>query len=233
MQNIWLIGAGKFGRLAAKRLEHKFKILMIDSNEDRLSKKDSLSITYVLQDGIQFLEQNLLPNADVAWIIPCLPVHLAWEWCRRKLGAILIPHALPAELETLLPNPLPGKNTDIYVSHADFLCPDNCNEPDIYCTRTKQPRKQDMHALLESLTFRDYQSLVLKSRQLGPGVGGYSPEDLIDFQNKIKKNQKGDLLISTACRCHGVVTGAKLLPMHKKDNHMVLKHCNTGIISLG
>ncbi len=234
METIWIIGAGKFGQLAAKRVQHKFKIFMVDSNGHNLSKTDDSNITHVHADGIKFLEQHLAPNTDIAWIIPCVSVHLAWEWCRlkprlnksdpnksgpNKIKPIkikpnkikldrLIPQTFPKALNTLLPNPMQGKNTDIYVSHATFLCPDNCSEPDIFCTKTKQPRKQPMHELLESINFKDYKSFVLKSQQIAPGVGGYRPKELVDFKNKIK-HQKGNLLISTACRCHGVITGAK------------------------
>ncbi len=224
MQTIWIIGAGKFGQLAARRLEHKFKIFLIDTKESHLSQKDVFNITHIHQDGIKFLGRNLKIDTDLAWIIPCIPVHLAWEWCRLKLRSnkktgpnksdILIPQTLPFELDASLPNPMRGNNTDIYVSHANFICPDNCNEPDALCTKTKQPRKQPMHTLLEILKFQDYQSFVLKSHQIDLGIGGYRPKELIDFKDKIK-NKKGNLLISTACRCHGVITGAKHIACEK------------------
>ncbi|MBT4089646.1 MAG: hypothetical protein HOE30_14255 [Deltaproteobacteria bacterium] len=43
--------------------------------------------------------------------------------------------------------------------------------------------------------------------RLAPGVGGYRPEDLYNLSGKINR-VKGSLLICTACRCHGVITGA-------------------------
>jgi hypothetical protein len=64
-----------------------------------------------------------------------------------------------------------------------------------------------MYQLLESLSFEAFEPLVVKSQQLAPGVGGYRPKDLYTLSNKID-GVKGSLLICTACRCHGVVTGA-------------------------
>lgn len=219
MQTIWIIGAGKFGRLAAKRLQHRYKILMVDPNVQDLSRDcesphDTHQITRIREDGIQFLDHYLKPGSDVAWIIPCVPVHLAWEWCRLKFESAapgsdrLVPHKLPKAWYAYLPNPMQGKSTDVYVSHATFLCPDNCSEPDTFCTKTKRPRKQDMHALLEALTVYKIPSLVIKSRQIAPGVGGYPPQALFALLNQMKE-QKGMFLVSTACRCHGVITAVK------------------------
>ncbi len=207
MQTVWIIGAGTFGQLAVKRLEKRFRIILIDPDASMLESINSPRIMKIVDNGIDFLARNLHKSTDVSFIVPCLPVHLAWEWCHKKLGSdALRLEVLPDTLDALLPNPMRGQDSHIYVSHADFICPENCSEPDALCTHTGHPRKKDMHQLLAGIVFQDYQPQVLQSRQLAPGVGGYSPQQLFTLLEKIK-NVRGSLMICTACRCHGVVTG--------------------------
>ncbi len=208
IETVWIIGAGRFGRLAVNRLRGKFHMVIVDTDESRLCTMKGTNRILVQSDGVQYLVDNLDLMADVSWIIPSIPVHLAWEWCRRRSGQTQIKaQELPDKIMSLLPHPMRGKSSHIYVSHADFICPDNCNEPDLFCTHTKKPRQQNMYQLLESLSFETFKPLVLKSRQLAPGVGGYRPKDLYSLSGKIDR-VKGSLLICTACRCHGAITGA-------------------------
>ena len=208
MEKVWIIGAGKFGLLAAKRLRKNYQILIVDTDSVRLRIFEDMKLTFVQNDGVNYLAKNLSRNTDVAWIIPALPVHLAWEWSRNKIGrSRLKPLVLPDKALPLLPNPIRGKFSHIYTSHAEFVCPDNCSEPDLYCTHTGKPRKQDMDQLLESISFGAFEPMVLKSHQLEPGVGGYRPKSLYNLLDRINQ-ANGPLLICTACRCHGVVTGA-------------------------
>ncbi|MEN8212206.1 MAG: potassium transporter [Thermodesulfobacteriota bacterium] len=208
MKTVWIIGAGRFGRMAVTRLKKKFHLLIVDIDKRKLNAIEGSNLTMEQGNGIQFLADNLRLKTDVDWIVPTLPVHLAWEWCQKKIGInTLSPLIIPDEIDSLLPHPVRGSQSQIYVSHADFICPDNCIEPDHICTYTKKSRKKDMHLLLESLSFREFQPLVIKSRQLAPGIGGYRPSDLFNLSDKIEQI-KGKLLICTACRCHGVITGA-------------------------
>jgi len=208
METVWIIGAGRFGRLAANRLGGKFHMVIVDKDESRLCTMEGTNRILVQSDGVQYLADNLSVKADVSWIIPSLPVHLAWEWSRIKSGqAHLKAQELPDKIMSFLPHPIRGNASHIYVSHADFICPDNCNEPDLVCTHTRKPRQQNMYQLLESLSFEAFEPLVVRSQQLAPGVGGYRPKDLYNLSNKIDR-VKGSVLICTACRCHGVVTGA-------------------------
>lgn len=71
-----------------------------------------------------------------------------------------------------LPNFIEGKNGDIYVSHADFICPDDCPEPDDFCFFTGQERKRNMHDLLKEIDLPGFRPIVVRSHQLAHGVGG-------------------------------------------------------------
>jgi hypothetical protein len=224
MENVWIIGAGRFGSLAVNRLSGQhgdWKFLLVDPVKERLIRLKGTHITSNLTcgvppdvtvehaDGIRFLYDHLTPRTRVSWIIPCLPVHLAWEWCALKLGPDrLVRTPLSSGVDDLLPNPFHGENGDVYASNADFLCPDNCLEPEELCTVTGHPRKKDMFKRLEGLVYQDFLPMVVRSRQLGPGIGGYRPEQLFSLLGKIKA-RKGRLLVCTACRCHGVMTGAQ------------------------
>jgi len=212
METIWIIGAGQFGALALKQLSKKQKdiqFVLVDLDKEKLLKPKAPNIAVKHSNGVSFLNDNLEPGSSVSWIIPSLPVHLAWEWCRLKIGPYrLVQTMLPSGIDSLVPNPMHGTQENLYVSNADFICPTNCSEPEDFCTVTKLPRKQDMFTLLESLKYKGYTSLVLRSRQLAPGIGGYSPLQLFSFLKKIE-NHRGQLLLCTACRCHGVITGVK------------------------
>ena len=214
METVWIMGVGRFGSAAVKRLskQHKdWQFVLVDSDRENLLSAKGLNTAIEHSDGIRFLNDHLKPGAQVSWIIPSLPIHLAWEWCRMKLGPDRLTRSLLSSgIDLLLPNPMHGANGDIYASNADFICPDNCKEPEAFCTVTKRPRKQDMFSLLEALHYKEYTPIVLRSRQLAPGIGGYKPAQLFSFLKKIER-QKGSLLLCTACCCHGVITGVDQL----------------------
>ena len=56
------------------------------------------------------------------------------------------------------------------------------------------------------IQYKPYRAMVIRSHQLGPGIGGYRPEQLFELLDRVERS-KGPLLIGTACRCHGVITG--------------------------
>ncbi len=214
MEKIWIIGAGHFGRRALQKLSENRKdrhFVLVDPVKENLEQGNFPNCQPEQTDGVAFLDQHLHPGAEPDWIIPALPLHLAAEWCLLRLGkarACRIP--LPFEIETLLPNHIRGATGDIYVSHATFRCPDDCAEPRDICTVTQMPRKRNMFQLLEDVRLPLFQSLVIRSHQLGPGVGGYRPARLFDLI-KASESAENKLLISTACRCHGVMTGLELI----------------------
>ncbi|MBA3012087.1 MAG: NAD-binding protein [Proteobacteria bacterium] len=213
MERVWIIGSGRFGLRAARyllRQDKRFQVVLVDSDPGKLDPAKGLDCIKVHADGIAYLDAHLNSWDLPDWIVPALPVHLAWEWCRRQLGAAMMrPVQVSSQIERQLPNPMRGPDGNIYVSHANFICPANCDEPHDVCTVTQEPRKQEMYRLLSRLRFENFSSLVIQSRQLGPGVGGYAPKALFLLLEKIKA-VNGPFLLSTACRCHGVITGGGL-----------------------
>ncbi len=210
MTKIWIIGLGRFGlhavRYLSKRNEETHFVL-VDPDEKRLFQAAGANRDLKLADGVDFLKENLHRETEPDWIIPALPVHLAAEWCLIKLKDQGFKRAsLPAEIKELLPNPMDGVTGDLYVSHADFRCPSDCEEPPNICKVTKKSRKRNMFEVIEDVQAVEYQSLVIRSQQLGPGIGGYRPFFLFKLLEQIKQ-ANNRLLVGTACRCHGIVTG--------------------------
>lgn len=214
MEEIWIIGIGQFGWLAFQRLSKsrkKRRFILIDPVKENFLRCKDPNCTIEQSDGVEYLEQNLHSGNGPNWIIPALPIHLAAEWFLVHLGpARLRRMILPPEIEPLLPNPIRGPEGNIYVSHANFRCPDDCAEPKDICTVTGKQRKQNMFEILGNIDLTPFQPFAIRSHQLGPGIGGYRPEQLLALLEKVEQ-ARGPLLVSTACRCHGVITGLERL----------------------
>jgi hypothetical protein len=204
-----IIGCGRFGSRAAEKLLKKdplARIIVIDQNERALQRVSSFPIEAVVSEGRSYLEQFFLEGQKVNYIIPAVPLHLAFEFILSQLkpwGAKRkrIPHI------SGLPNPVKGKTGDLYTSLANFLCSEDCPEPAQYCTITKKRRPKPLYQLLSDLE-GTFESRVIRSQQLGPGIGGFRPKALLDLLEDIKrkKNSGQSILVSTASRCHGVTS---------------------------
>jgi hypothetical protein len=209
MREIWIMGLGQFGLQAVRYLSMQAKdtrMVLVDEDEAQLMQAEGPNRSLQQADGVAYLEHNLKTDRAPDWIIPALPIHLAAEWCLvRQKSKRFHRKPLPAAIGNSLPNPMEGVNGDIYVSHADFRCPDDCVEPRNLCTFTQKPRKPNMFDLLTEITYPHFQSLVIRTRQLGPGIGGYRPVMLFKLLQQVQQ-ANCNLLVSTACRCHGVVT---------------------------
>ena len=214
MKEIWIIGLGHFGYIAFRRLSKIFKdadFVLVDPVEENLLKCRSSATKFEIADGVEFLRTQLNKRSRPDWIIPALPVHLAAEWVLLHLGPEKIKRILlPSKIEMLVPNPIRGLDGNLYVSHANFRCPEDCDEPQDICTITREKREQNMFELLENLNIDAFNSLAIQSHQLGPGIGGYRPKQLYELVEKVEK-YRGSLLVSTACRCHGVITSIERL----------------------
>ena len=201
MKKIRILGAGRFGIRAAEILSDHADILLIDKDMAVCQQAEEKGFRTVCADGVGYLtmlESSELPDM----IIPSVPIHLAYQWIKQQIAPRQIP--VPTEIISRLPNPMTGKTGEVYISYADFICPDNCPEPAEICTFTRQARKGTLYKLLESFSGEDFTSVVVRSRQLAPGIGGYTPQALSDALEQVRHAEK-TILFSTACRCHGVM----------------------------
>lgn len=209
MDNFWIIGGGKFGLRAAEVLSKKYPskdLTIVEKQKAVCRRLDRLGFKTVCADGIQYLERNLTDAKYPAWIVPAIPLHVAYEWIRTKLSKTRCVQKLPVpdELVTELPHPIKAETGQLFISIADFKCPESCPEPDDICTYTGKPRSMVLHEFLKSTRLKDGITVVIRSHQLAPGVGGYSPRALFAALNEIEA-ARGPVSLSTACSCHGIL----------------------------
>lgn len=209
-ETFWVLGGGQFGRRAVELLQKAAptsNIVVVD----RVPIRDlPFKIEIVCADGIEWLTEHFTPNACVNKIIPALPLHVAADWLKKKLTEehrFVRASELPDELLHLFPHPIRLSASRIVMSHADFLCPPNCSEPDALCTYTQKPRPLELYHLLERIEFGNVVPLILRSRQFASGVGGFFPKDLWNLLERARLLPDTPLVIGTACKCHGVVDG--------------------------
>jgi hypothetical protein len=212
MASYLILGAGKFGRLALNRLARQdaaASFVVVDRDPAALTMRvDGVpGLTLVASEAIAFLVQHVREDGRWDWIIPMVPVHVAFHWLMAGplAGSAWQPAAAPEALTGLFPGSRRGPHGELYLSRARHLCPDDCAEPEV-CPVTGESRDLPLHQELASLHLAGYEIRVIVSRQLAPGVGGYPPRRLLDLARDMG-TLKGNVLIATACRCHGVIHG--------------------------
>ena len=210
MNRVFVVGFGKFGQLAIPRIQQRWpraKIWIIDQSPENLAQGRDMTAIKVLEEGGAFLWefQDRLRPGD--WIIPAVPVHLAGEWLRRILGREQPVRTIkpPRMLGAGLPFSLYLK-VDLYVSLADFECPENCPSPRGFCFRTREKRTLRLWKILASRAPTRGTLHIIQSRQLAPGLGGYRFEDLRKL-HEMSRRWDPPVYLATACPCHGVISG--------------------------
>ncbi len=208
-----IVGCGHFGSRAARQLlgnRPDSKVTIVDKKEEAFRKVSDLSVEKVASDGLSYLERIILDGSPIGDIVPAVPFHLAFEFILLRLRPLRAKRVQLPPLQNL-PNSMPGERGDLYASFADFLCPDDCPEPSEFCTVTRKKRSKPLYKILLDLR-GPFDSTVIRSQQLGPGVGGYRPDALMRLIEAIKKRRDSNrpFLVSTACRCHGVTSALSI-----------------------
>jgi hypothetical protein len=217
MESFWILGAGHFGSLAAKRILQRkkgCKVLVVDYRDDALADLGGEPLKPLKQDAVEFLLSQ--DGKGDEWIIPAIPEHVAFFYlCQRltKEGTVT-PLAVPTVLDQEIPNPTRGKGGVLYTSFASFRCPDDCLEPEEMCSVTRKPREANLYELIQQIEVPGYQTLVVRSRQLAPGVGGYQLSTLWLLLEAVRFSEQNSL-VATACRCHGVINALRF----KRQTH--------------
>lgn len=179
---------------------------MVDRDASRLQGVDAPSpVEKVQDDALTFLNTLERPNL---WIVPAVPIHVAWQWVLSRLQKVGSAHPLPvpAEMDHQVPNPLRIDGETLYASFAHFKCPDNCPEPDKICTFTGKPRPGILYRHLARVSVPGHSIHVLRSWQLAPGVGGYTLGHLHDILHAVEA-VPGRHILATSCSCHAVLNG--------------------------
>jgi len=205
-----VLGGGQFGQRAVELLKKdapSSNIVVIDRVPIRGLPAE---IEIVCADGVEWLAEHFTPYAGVRKIIPALPLHVAADWVKKKLSdehRIVRTTEITEERLAIFPHPIRLSPNRVVISHADFLCPPNCSEPDALCTYTQMCRPLALYRLLERINVGNFVPLILRSRQFASGVGGFFPEDLWGLLERARLLPNTPLLIGTACKCHGIIDG--------------------------
>ncbi len=216
MKTVWILGAGQFGEIAGVRLRLKYPeadIIIVDRDNAALREVEAVASATVLGEGVAYLAQHLEACGPPDWIVPAIPVHVAFEWISLRLGATCRVEKLkiPESVTQNLGHVVRGQGGCVYTSQADFTCPGNCPEPADLCFVTGKPRPVDLHKELASVAPRLMTPVIVRSRQMSAGVGGYRPGDLFEALRQVEACT-GPVLLGTACRCHSVLDAFRLIP---------------------
>lgn len=212
MASYLILGAGKFGRLAAERLtalDPKARLLVVDRDPEALKAARagaSGELDAVAAEAVSYLARHLSRFAAWDWLIPMVPGHVALGVLRQ---GPLAPSAwemasVPEAVESLAEAALRGPAGEMYLSRAAHLCPDDCPESADACPVTGEPRSPALYEALEALQLPGWRLVTIVSRLLAPGVGGYPPRLLLELAAAAPGFPE-KVLLATACRCHGVV----------------------------
>lgn len=214
-EEVIVIGAGHFGKRALDALASRPKtppVVVVEKDEKALRLVTGPLVSCILQEGVPFLAGSFERLHPRNMIVPAVPLHLAYEWLRLTLKGKrrVFQIDVPETIRPLLPHTWEGQEGSLLVSYADFRCPDDCPEPADHCTVTGKKRGTPMHTLLGGIAPPGYRIHVLRSRQLAPGVGGYTVGDLQELMGRVESGGEGKWLVATACRCHGVVSAMEV-----------------------
>lgn len=216
MTTVWILGAGQFGEIAAVRLRLKYPeatLIVVDKDPSALREVETVATAAVLGEGVAYLAQHLEGCGPPDWIVPAIPVHVAFEWIGLRLAAAYRIEKLtvPESVTHNLGQVVTGAGGSVYTSLADFTCPGNCPEPADLCFVTGKPRPVDLHGELAAVDPRRMTPVIVRSRQMSAGVGGYLPGDLFEALRQVEACP-GPVLLGTACRCHSVLDAFRLIP---------------------
>jgi hypothetical protein len=210
MSQIFIVGFGKFGKMAlpiVRRHWGRSRVWIIDHDPAAFVCQSSFPGICVLDDGPQFLSQYQKFIGDEDWIIPSLPIHLAWKWLDLNITTPGPRKAVrpPAELGNGLPYAQQlGKG--LVVSFATSICPDNCPAPLVSCFKTKARKPVPLWRHLTEHPNLKGTIGVIESRQIAPGIGGFLFKELRRIQTVIQQSTP-PFYLATACRCHGIIHG--------------------------
>jgi hypothetical protein len=204
-----IIGCGYFGSQAVEKLHRKdphSKIIAVDKNEAPIKKISHLPVEKVICDSLLYLNKFFSEGRSANYIVPTVPFHLAFEFILSQLKPLGVKRRKIPPLSGL-PNPVKGRKGDLHTSLANFLCPEDCPEPAQYCTVTKEKREKPLYKILMDLR-GSFESKVIRSYPLRPGVGGLRFTELVALSDYVKKmhTSKRFILVSTASCCHAVTS---------------------------
>jgi len=195
--------SGHFGSRAAEKLfqkDFRSKIIVVDKSKKALQKISRLPIETIISDGIFYLS-HFYQRVGKQLHHPCGSPPPCFEFILSQLNLWV-----QKEIEFL---PSRDYQTPWVVRQETsipvlliFSALKIVPEPAQYCTLTKKRRPKPLYSILNDFG-RAFESRVIRSQQLGPGIGGFQPRALLNVLEEIKKKMHPGqtILVSTASRC--------------------------------
>ena len=163
----------------------------------------------------QYLESVTPASPDQFVPSPFNP-HLGLAWLRRSLAASHPDCSFRLEPFSQLPGTPFQEQRDhgtLVASHADWICPVHCIEPEI-CPKTRDTRYWDMDRTARTLAVtlskssqRVDQVHLFHCHHISHGVGGYPVAELMlarrALAGALDTGQSVRALVGTISRCHG------------------------------
>ncbi len=220
-----VFGGGKYGLEAVEYLlsrNRSFIVVDVDSkclvakNYDltRVNIRDVEKLKFITEkdhsegyfiEGGVFEALKVIELLKPEHIFPTAPIHLSAALIQEKFklnpwfeGVDTILSGLPPKVIVSA-----GRGSVVVTYNRDYECQPNCSAPD-RCPVTGILKPAPMYRLLE---FAVPKGFILQSHQLKPGIGALKGDEF-DLLVKWAYGKK-ELIVGTACRCHGVVTALK------------------------
>jgi hypothetical protein len=228
---ILIVGGGKVGLDALNYCkENNFTAIILDNDPKCLvhSEVDEIhsnsfikGVNEIKNGSILFLmELNELPdilrNINFDYIIPAVPIHLmakvAQIFLEKNNRVIFSGQNLHVIKERLNKSIILNSDQKKGILIASFMpkgqiCSSNCEEY-LICPITGIEKEKPLYEIFRDIT-RDFNAIILRSRQLKPNLGGFSGKDIKRFF-KFLEIVDNEFIIGTACMCHGVINIFKI-----------------------
>jgi len=227
-ERIVVIGGGRYGTKAVKRLRPLTKSLMVvdlDPNCQAAREADRISgagdplvkledgVTLAVEGGTSFLQKLLGRKLIPDYVIPSVPGNIMaplFVSLVTEAGYHAVEDSASMEENASRLSPDIVFNADarhavLVTSFAkNFICDPGCMEQRV-CPVTGEPRETSMFEILSS-SIRDGYVKIFLSSLLDLEVGGIKGGDirsaLAEFEQKIAPGMS--FAVGTACRCHGI-----------------------------
>jgi len=228
-----IIGGGTYGERAftkIRKTDAQAVVVVIDIDPScTVQKNHGLPVVTAEQTSDAknlkpcacFIQGGILEAAHIVTthkperIFATVPVHVSAGLLSECAGFEPSPAGADAIAASIPERLVVGrKGADIFCSlNPDMLCNPNCPEP-AACPVTGEKRDQPLWSLLcTNLSGRvpeetdTHQTIIIQSRQCGPGLGYIRGLDLFSAIEDIRGVDT--VWIGTACKCHGVVTALR------------------------
>lgn len=228
-----VLGGGCYGTFYTRQLLRaadaaaipRPEIIVVDHNErPQLTREDvrdeRVQLVRAQWDDWFDAELARLPaDTDDQLVPPPFTPHLALAWLLRALKqdrAALVWQTEPFRALPPTPFARQADNGTLVASHADWICPVHCIEPDV-CPATRGPRNWDMADTARDLARRlteqgqtVHQVHLLQCLHFTHGVGTYPLAHLLRARAEIGQLEAAPgrpvrVLVGTVSRCHGAM----------------------------